>query len=656
MKTVKSIFRLKPVFIVLSLFISLLSSFSAHAAVDGWIAGNIMDDGIFTNSSTMTPGQIQVFLESKVPSCDTNGQQLSEYGGPDLNGDGKVQRWEWGKSKYNQTTFYCLRDAWENGRNASRIIWDTAQKYSINPQVLIVLLQKEQGLITDTWPLSIQYKTATGYGCPDTAPCDSQYYGLTNQLDWAAKMFRAIMNDSPTWYTPYELGDNYIRYNPDASCGGSNVKIQNRATQALYNYTPYQPNQGALNAGWGTANCGAYGNRNFYLYFNNWFGDTRIQILASIAERYAELGGSSGVLGPVTMNRVCNLRNGGCYQGFQNGGIYWSSASGTFESYGDLRQRYLEMNTENGALGYPTSAVICGLKSSGCYQSYQNGALYYSPTVGHAYESISNLRDRYWSLGSENGPLGYPSTPVVCGLRNGGCYQGYENGAIYKSSLGTYENYGAIRQYYLQNGTENGGLGYPISSQSCNTRDNGCYQFFEKGSVYQTTNTGTHSILSGISTKWSQFSKEWGVLGFPLSDETYGAKNNSSYQTFQGGTIYWTSRGGIVIFNQIADRWRELGSEWGMLDYPISDTICGTKNNGCYQLFNNTRTIYWSPATGAKTVWGGIYNAWSKVGKEWGRLGYPLTNEIYVDGGSYQDFEGGTIHWNSAQGTTVTYN
>jgi hypothetical protein len=88
-------------------------------------------------------------------------------------------------------------------------------------------------------------------------------------------MFRAIMNASPTWYTPYIVGTNFIRYNPNAACGGTNVTIANRSTQALYNYTPYQPNQAALNAGYGNGDsCSAYGNRNFYLYFTDWFGST----------------------------------------------------------------------------------------------------------------------------------------------------------------------------------------------------------------------------------------------------------------------------------------------------------------------------------------------------------------------------------------------
>src|SRR5699024_261440 len=39
---------------------------------------------------------------------------------------------------------------------------------------------------------------------------------------------------------------------------------------------PYQPNRAALNAGYGTGDgCSAYGNRNFYNYFTDWFGSTQ---------------------------------------------------------------------------------------------------------------------------------------------------------------------------------------------------------------------------------------------------------------------------------------------------------------------------------------------------------------------------------------------
>lgn len=236
-------------------------------AISGWDAGNIISDHVFTNKNSMNAGDIQAFLNSKVSHCDTWGEQTSEFGGG--------TRRQWAEARGFSPPYTCLKDYSQDGKSAAQIIYETSHEFAINPQVLIVLLQKEQSLVTDTWPLSIQYRSATGYGCPDTAPCDAEYYGFTNQVRWAARMFRAIMNNSPTWYTPYVLGNNFIRYSPDASCGGSNVNIQNRATQALYNYTPYQPNQAALDAGWGTVHCGAYGNRNFYLYFLSWFGSTR---------------------------------------------------------------------------------------------------------------------------------------------------------------------------------------------------------------------------------------------------------------------------------------------------------------------------------------------------------------------------------------------
>ncbi len=76
-------------------------------------------------------------------------------------------------------------------------------------------------------------------------------------------------------WTNYPLGNVYVQYNPDPACGGSTINIRSRATSALYRYTPYQPNAGALANHPGTAPCGAYGNRNFYSFFTDWFGSTQ---------------------------------------------------------------------------------------------------------------------------------------------------------------------------------------------------------------------------------------------------------------------------------------------------------------------------------------------------------------------------------------------
>lgn len=211
--------------------------------------GNIISDSIFTNSTSMSASSIQNFINTKGASCI----------------DGEAP---------------CLKNFTENGKSAGTIIAEAAQTYSINPQVLLVTLQKETGLLTISSPGAWRYRTAMGYGCPDTAACNTAYYGFTNQVTRAASMFHRIMIYDPTWYSPYQVGQNFVYYNPISSCGGTTINIANRATAALYDYTPYQPNTAALAAGYGVGDgCSAHGNRNFWLYFNDWFGSSISSIL-----------------------------------------------------------------------------------------------------------------------------------------------------------------------------------------------------------------------------------------------------------------------------------------------------------------------------------------------------------------------------------------
>lgn len=244
-------------------------------------AGRIIDDSVFFDGTSIDSATIQNFLNSKVPSCDTNGSQ--PYGG--------TTRAAYAASKGYSAPFTCLKDfrqdtptmPGESGlcntygggnKPAAQIIRDVAADCGINPKVLLVLLEKEQSLVTDDWPWSIQYRSATGYGCPDTAACDSSYYGFFNQVYNAARQFKKYSRDASLFrYRAYR--DNYIQYNPNAGCGGTNVYLQNQATAGLYNYTPYQPNPSALANIYGSGDgCGAYGNRNFWRLYNDWFGPT----------------------------------------------------------------------------------------------------------------------------------------------------------------------------------------------------------------------------------------------------------------------------------------------------------------------------------------------------------------------------------------------
>ncbi len=297
-------FRFVAVIIALSIISAILlpvKAFAANAA--DWQSGNIIEDAMFVNKYDMSVDQIQSFLNSKVISCDTWGTKTSEFGGG--------TRAQYGASKGNPVPFTCLKDYYEvpktspgnwlpesnygrtdgwrpaGSQSAAQLIWNAAQRYNINPKVLLVKLATESAgpLTSDDWPFRKQFTYAMGAHCPDSGPggsanCDINYGGFSLQMNEAASLLRWYLDnmDQPWWQYKKPYRFNFILWNVAPSgCGGSDVYIQNRATAALYTYTPYQPNQAALNNLYGTGDgCSAYGNRNFWRVFSDLFGSTRL--------------------------------------------------------------------------------------------------------------------------------------------------------------------------------------------------------------------------------------------------------------------------------------------------------------------------------------------------------------------------------------------
>lgn len=265
-------------------------------------AGNIIDDALFFDGDTMTVTEIQNFLNAKVPTCDTNHAYS-------------------GSANDSGAPYTCLKDYRQNipaksaedslcngttaasNQTAAQIIDKVAASCGVSEKVLIVLLQKEQSLVTDVWPWDIQYTKATGYGCPDSDlpsnvdsnnnGCYDQYEGFFNQVYYAARIYKYYAK-YPNSYNHVPGRYNNILWHPNSACGSSSVFIQNQATAGLYNYTPYRPNNAALNNLYGTGDsCSTYGNRNFWRIYNDWFGSTTRSVLFKVsgsATYYLEWG------------------------------------------------------------------------------------------------------------------------------------------------------------------------------------------------------------------------------------------------------------------------------------------------------------------------------------------------------------------------------
>lgn len=261
---------LKKITIYLTIFVlGTVNVFAQGMPVSPDFNPNILiQDKVFTDIQTFGgPAGIQKFLESKGSILANTSQEFIT----------KL------KEPSNSSLKTALEDPQPNLprlRSAAELIWDASQHSGLNPQVILVTLQKEQGLITNhqnTDPVKLQrvLDIALGFACPDSGGCGALYLGfyfqLFGNLDESGNRYlgaaRSLMKsfNTPGGRGPqmngklHRVGDVVTLQNTLGGYDGilpeQSVMLSNLATAALYRYTPHVFN----------------GNYNFWKYHNEWF-------------------------------------------------------------------------------------------------------------------------------------------------------------------------------------------------------------------------------------------------------------------------------------------------------------------------------------------------------------------------------------------------
>jgi hypothetical protein len=275
-------------------FVGALSMQHNTASAATFNQGNVIDNAVFDNYNSMSASQINNFLNNFPNSCisPNSGFQAIDPTG------------------YSPSAGF----SYGNFTTAGQVIYDAAQAYHINPQVLLVTLQKEQSLVAGgsgicNSPDQNQYAAAVGYGCPDSgtvhsysnvnlyqrngvmvtnvsATCvnSSSKVGFTQQVIRAAWLLKFGEQRSQGNINWAEIHGNWSNTDDPQSCyggpmtqgtfkicpggsatfydgnftiDGTSIHLQNGATAALYWYTPH-----------------FNGNRSFFNTFTSWFGST----------------------------------------------------------------------------------------------------------------------------------------------------------------------------------------------------------------------------------------------------------------------------------------------------------------------------------------------------------------------------------------------
>jgi len=344
-------------------------------------------------------------------------------------------------------------------------------------------------------------------------------------------------------------------------CTGNSTAFGNNPLHiAAYPVDGYQDSVWAnliMPSGWNSYSVWQYSSEGPFAGDSNWWNGSYDQLQQfALAGRPPVAGDFEAAieahpeLGSPTSTLVCGLRDGGCYQNLKNGALIWSSTTGLrISKNGPIRDAWQESRFENGVLGYPRSDQICGLRYGGCYQAFQNGEILWSPATGARISQQGPIRQVFRESGAENGLLGFPTTHQVCGLRDNGCYQDFQNGAIiWSSSSGARISIeGPIRERWQESRFENGILGFPTSSEICGLRDNGCYQNFQGGALLTAPSIGTQLSLNGpIRNAWQSTGFENGPLGYPTGPSVCDSSGTCN-QTFQFGQVDAAANGSVTV-------------------------------------------------------------------------------------------------------------
>ena len=602
---------------------------AAEAAniTDGFDHTNIVSDSNFYNGQAMSASQVQSFLNARVARC-TIGDSGRKAGSKTANGNtiaSKCLKDLKVTTKSMSSDSNCGAYTGKSNETAAQIIQKVGKACGISQRVLLVMLEKEQSLITDTWPTTRMYNYAMGWACPDSGPgnsanCDPSAANFFTQVYKSAWQLKVYLNNPNSFN--YKAGvNNKVQWHPNSSCGTSTFKIKNNATAALYIYTPYRPNSAALKAGWGTGDsCSTYGNRNFYNFWKSWFGNpkTGVAVDGAIAAYASGLENAFGTAQKAAVTYTGN--GGGVIQEFTKVYIF-KPKNGKISHMSKTSPLWKALNTAggvNGAWGWPIEPA----KSQGAGLStmkFTNG--YLGEKGGEAHFVPSSL-STYWL--PKLGTLGYPTATAV--TANKATHQAFEKSLLVvgsdksvrvvdpdfsnawlkaggvKSALGTPKTAngkavgkGKIYELTLSNmfrspsGTiataptgrflnaymANGGpadstFGWPTASSECELPGEGCAIPVEKGVGLWSPSTGIVLTDKAIFNAWKP---QAGSLGYPSAAPK--ALGSGKTQVFNGGEMFTSSRGTYFLGKgTLLDEYKSRGGATGSLGFPISNSSC----------------------------------------------------------------------------------
>ena len=205
------------------------------------------------------------------------------------------------KNPYGRDSF--LATYFSNGLSAIDALLNASEQYRVNPLVLLVRAEMEQGLVgLDFYPIDspqrVEYVFRCGCSGPDT--CDPAFAGFDRQVECLARQYRIILTDMET--NGGVTAGGWSKGREGRTGDGQNVTPLDEGTAAAYQF---DPRVGTLKEG---------GNR---LFWNIW----KLYARSSAYQGPSGQGQSGAWIGdPCTRTEACKAIPGGvCINNYPGG-------------------------------------------------------------------------------------------------------------------------------------------------------------------------------------------------------------------------------------------------------------------------------------------------------------------------------------------------
>lgn len=633
--------------------------------------GNIISDEEFFTRDAMSEAEIQTFLNQKVGNC-SNSRCLNIF---KMNTVDVLL-----PERHSQTNErFCSDYDGADGETAARIIFKVQQACGVSAKVILVTLQKEQGLVTSSAPSKTALDRAQGYACPDggyTLPdgnkvtCNPSYAGFFKQVLYGARQFKRYTDSA--LFSGRQVGKTTcLRISPSSdsrsipfvrsSREGKVATLTTASDHKLLSCQPISVSGSATSSLNGSSfTVGDVVSPTQITYTTSVDGtivdrsdDGTVKtnkcgyVKAKIANQATR---ALYIYTPYAPNAAALANIWGTGDGCSAYGNrnFWRQYRMWFNLKGELYAQVAALpSATRSALGDVVSESGCPAKANSCSISYQTGvvSLKLLPVSGPISVSYGAIGTAYRNSGGASGPLGAVagSRETLSGVSaSTGYRQKFSNGYIYElPNHATVIVLNAIHSAYVAHGGPAGVLGWPVAPQRCVSSS--CDQRFDQG-VLASSPSGTYVAITGaIGATFAQLggiSSPWGKPVSSASNVNGGDYGAGQTQQFSSGFAYERPAGVTFVKNELHSAYRAMG---GVLEFgfPLNTTV--VSGSTAYQRFESGWLFAGVNANSGRLLPQTHATTWSAIGGPTSYLGL-LTSPVQ----SVSDGRG-------ASGTVATY-